>query len=81
MQLGKIQFDEVWLLDYEFMQPEGWNPKPVCMVATEYVTGHTIRLFQEELAQCGAMPPYAVSPRSVVVAYYAIAELACHLLR
>jgi hypothetical protein len=79
MRFGGIEFGEVWMVDFEFSQPVGGQPEPVCMVAIEFTSGRTIRLFKDELCRRGNEPPYLVSPNSLVVSYYAIAELSCHL--
>ena len=69
------QFRTVWLVDFEFAQPPGERPIPVCLVAREYRSGRTIRLWQDELRT----PPYEVGPDVLFCAYYASAELGCHL--
>jgi hypothetical protein len=46
------------------------------MVAREYHTGQVIRLWQD---QFGHVPPYSIGPDCLFVAYYASAELGCHL--
>jgi hypothetical protein len=48
------------------------------MVAREHTSGRTVRVFQDELGKL-EIPPYAVSPSSLFVAFYASAELGCHL--
>jgi hypothetical protein len=79
MRFADIEFGEVWMVDFEFSQPVGGLPEPVCMVANELTSSRTIRLFNDELRRCGNEPPYAVTRNSLVVSYYAIAELSCHL--
>jgi DNA polymerase-1 len=79
MRIAELEFDQVWLVDFEFSQPTGGSPTPACMVAHELVSGRTLRLFGDELRQCGRQPPWLASPRSLFVAYYAVAELSCHL--
>jgi DNA polymerase-1 len=48
----------------------------VCVVAWELRSGHRIRLWQDKF---GAAPPYPTGPNSLFVAYYASAEIGCHL--
>ena len=72
------RFKEIWLVDYEFRQPDGEHPVPVCMVAREFHSGRLIRLWQDQLRGL-PKPPYSLGPDSLVVAYYASAELGCHL--
>jgi DNA polymerase I len=69
------QFREIWLIDFEFHQPPGERPAPICSVAREYRSGRTIRLWQDELK----VPPFAVGPDVLVVAYYSSAEFGCYL--
>ena len=71
-------FREIWLVDFEFAQPPGEQPHPVCLVAREYRSGQTIRLWDDELRQLHA-PPFRVGPETLYIAYYASAEIGCHL--
>ena len=48
----------------------------MCLVARELKSGKTIRLWRD---QFDPVPPYAVDPDSLFIAYYASAELGCHL--
>jgi DNA polymerase I len=74
------QFPEIWAVDFEFefgrSRDAGELPRPVCLVARELRTGRLIRQWRDEF---GAEPPYPISPETLFVAYYASAELACHL--
>lgn len=70
-------FKEVWAVDFEFRADPGERPTPVCLVAQELLGGGPpIRLWAD---QFGALPPYAIGPDSLFVAYYAPAEMNCHL--
>jgi hypothetical protein len=71
-----LPFKEIWLVDFEFGVTPGENPKPVCLVARELRSGGRLRLWQHEF---GPLPPYSTSPDALFVAYYASAELSCHL--
>lgn len=71
-------FREIWLCDFEFRQPDGDRPLPVCMVAREFRSGQVIRLWQDQLAKFRE-PPFAIDPEALFVAYYASAELGCFL--
>ena len=76
---GLENFDEIWLVDFEFRPQggvEGSVPEGVCLVAHELRSGRTVRLFKDEL---GPAPPYPVDERSLFVAYFASAEIGCHL--
>jgi DNA polymerase-1 len=70
-------FADVWCVDFEFHAPPGARPEPICAVATDARSGQTYRLWAEDLARLSA-PPFANRPTSVVVAYYASAELGCY---
>jgi hypothetical protein len=69
-------FPEVWLCDFEFREPDGERPEPVCMVAREWRTGRTIREWADRLASM-SRPPFSVGTDSLFVVYYASAELGC----
>ena len=72
MSLGR--FTEIWLVDFEFHQPAGELPEPLCMVAREYRTGRVIRHWCDDSSL-----PISFGPSSLFVAYYASAELSCLL--
>jgi hypothetical protein len=69
---------EVWAVDFEFAAPSGERPTPLCVVARELRSGRLLRLW---LADCEVpkCPPYRAGPETLFVAYYASAELGCHL--
>jgi hypothetical protein len=71
-------FREVWLVDFEFQAPDGERPRPICLVAREYRTGRTLRLWRDEL-QALERPPFDIGLSSLFVAYFASAELGCFL--
>jgi hypothetical protein len=71
------QYRKVWLVDFEFATPAGEHPIPHCVVARDL---HSDRLMRWWLADgAPAHPPYGVGSDSLFVAYYASAELGCHL--
>ncbi|MFH1265258.1 MAG: DNA polymerase I, partial [Planctomycetota bacterium] len=69
-------YREVWLCDFEFRAPDGERPEPVCMVAREFRTGRTIRVWADRLAAM-PRPPFPTGADSLFVAYFASAELGC----
>jgi hypothetical protein len=69
-------FREVWAVDFEFIAHAGERQIPVCLVAHELKTGKVIKLWQD---QFGPVPPYSIGDDSLFVAYFASAELGCHL--
>lgn len=71
-----LPFDEVVLLDFEFRAPPGELPEVVCMVAHELASGRRHRLWADEL---GDAPPFPVDDRTLVVAFFASAEVGCFL--
>ncbi|AMV40451.1 DNA polymerase [Planctomyces sp. SH-PL62] len=75
---GLDAYREVWLADFEFSAPPGERPTPVCLVAREFRSGRTIRLWQDDL-RGRRLPPYPIGPDALFVAYFASAELGCHL--
>lgn len=73
----KSPFSEIWAVDFEFRAGPGDNPEAVCLVARELITGTTHRLWGEELDR--PLPPYGIGADALVIAYYASAEMGCHL--
>lgn len=79
MLVAGSEFEEVVFVDFEFSQPAGERPVPVCMVAHELGSGRTLQLFGEDLRRCDGQAPYPGSRHVLFVAYYASAEMSCHL--
>jgi len=71
-------FKEVWVADFEFYAPDGEIPRPICLVAIELKSGRKIIIWQDQLLAMKE-PPYSTGPDSLFVAFYASAELNCHL--
>lgn len=69
-------FHRVWLVDFEYRQPDGARPKPLCLVATEWRTGETLRIWLDAAAP---RPPIQFGEGDLLVAYYASAEIGCFL--
>jgi DNA polymerase-1 len=70
-------FKTIWAVDYEFRAAPGERPAPVCMIAHELHSGRKLRLWEDELKTDTC--PYNIGPDSLVIAYYASAEMGCHL--
>jgi DNA polymerase I len=69
----------IWFVDFEFGAAPGERPGPVvCLVARCLETGQELRLWEDEL-RARLSPPYPTGPDTTFVAYYASAELGCHL--
>src|SRR5215472_6964338 len=75
---GLAEFREVWVIDTEFRAPPGERPDPVCMVGREYHSGRTFRLFRDDLRR-RLTAPFDAGPDTLVVAYFASAELGVFL--
>ncbi|MEA3188530.1 MAG: polymerase [Chthoniobacter sp.] len=73
-------FDEVWVEDFEFTQPPGWRPTPLCYVARELRTSRLVRkwLVCPPNQRAGG-PPYSLGDNSLVVTYFGAAEVMCRL--
>ena len=78
MQIGDRSFARVWLADFEFHAPAGECPEVVCLVARELGSGEILRLWHDEIEGLDAAP-YDTDDKSLFVAYYASAEIGCHL--
>ena len=63
-------YREIWLADFEFHQPDGELPVPLCLVAREFRTRRTFRVWADALAALPD-PPFAVGPDALLVAYSA----------
>ena len=76
--VGTMTFDEIWAVDFEFSAPPGEQPTPICLVAWELSSDRKIRIWQEDLHSMKE-PPYPTNGDALCVAYYASAEMGCHL--
>ena len=76
--LAATDFPAIWLVDFEFHQPDGERPQPLCLVAHEWRQKRTLRywLYGRPVPP---LPPYPCDRHSLFIAYYASAELSCHL--
>ena len=70
-------FKKVWFVDFEFRAPEGENPLPRCMVAYELNSKTLKRIWLQEIGS--QKPPFNLGKDTLYVAYYASAEMGCHL--
>ena len=71
----------IWGVDFEFHPAhgrEGNPPVPVCMAATEFNSGHTYRLWLDDL-RCLDAATFPTDETALFVAYYASAEIGCFL--
>jgi hypothetical protein len=72
-----LPYREIWAVDFEFTAPPGERPAPLCVVARELRTGRLERKWLGD-GMCPS-PCYSTEPDALFVAYYASAELGCHL--
>ena len=42
-------YREIWLVDFEFHQPPGETPEPICMVTREFRSRQLLRLWAENV--------------------------------
>ena len=66
----------VWAVDFEFTALPGERPLPVCVVAKEIHTGHTIRQWLWQMPH-PSEPPFPIDEHALFVAFVASAELGC----
>lgn len=76
ISLVLAQFEEIWVVDFEFISKDGEVPDVVCLVARELRSGRTLRLWHNQL---GSAPPYRTDSKVLFVCFAATAECACHL--
>jgi hypothetical protein len=69
-------YREIWLYDFEFRAMDGERPEPNCLVAREFRSGRLVRRWRHELQDS---PPFNTGSSTLFVAYYASAELGCHV--
>ena len=72
------EYKAIWLLDFEFIALNGNKPDPVCLVAIEFKSQQTLRVWQNDLRKLEA-PPFDTGEDSLFIAYYASAEIGCFL--
>ena len=75
---NRLPFRELWVVDFEFIAGDGARPDPVCLVARELRSGRSMRVWRDELHRM-QRPPYPVDDDALFIAYFASAELGCHL--
>jgi hypothetical protein len=73
-----LAYREIIVLDFEFTQPDGERPRPLCLEAVELKSGKAHSLWRDELEKM-KVPPFDVGPDVLVVAYFASAEMSCFL--
>ena len=74
--IDALPFEEIWLVDFEYIPKDGERPDVVCLCAKEWRTGQTLRLWRDQL---GDKPPYRIDDKALFVCFSAMAECTCHL--
>lgn len=69
-------FNERWVVDYEFISGGGNRPSPICYVAQNIDTGEIIRHW---ITDTETKPKYSTDSKSLFIAYFASAEMGCHI--
>jgi hypothetical protein len=71
-------FSQIWCCDFEFSAPDGERPAVRCLVAREFRTARTIRLWLDG-QPVPPVPPFPVRSDILFVAFFASAEMNCFL--
>ena len=74
----RLPYKQIWAVDFEFGGGEGERPQPRCMVARELRANTLVRAWHDELRATPA-PPFPTDKDTLIVAYYASAEIGCFL--
>lgn len=69
--------ENCWVVDFEFCQPVGEVPRPICMVARNFHTRETLRIWLWD--EIVPEPSILLGKDCLYVAYLASSELSCHL--
>ena len=70
------QFDEIWVIDFEFGQDRNLLPDVRCLVAQELRSGRRCAYWRDRL-QGLPRPPFRVDGTTLIVVFYGLAELGC----
>ena len=71
-------WDEIWVIDFEYQAVDGEWPVPHCMIGREIFSQRLIRRDTAAL-HAGGDPPFPIGQSSLVVGYYLPAEFSCFL--
>lgn len=67
----------IWVVDFEFACRPGGRPEPICIVAYELVSNRLVRVWL--VGQVQPKMPFDLYPNDLYVAFFASAEIGCHL--
>ena len=76
--LDKLPFRAVSVVDFEYCQPDGGLPDPLCVVAKDVISGVKVARWLEK--DDPGPVPYDTGPQSLFVAHAASAETLCSLV-
>lgn len=68
----------IYSIDYEFRPDKNGNPVVVCLVVHEILSGRVTR-YWHDVINLMKDPPFRQGEDDVVIAYFASAEMGCHL--
>ncbi len=71
--------NEVWFADFEFISTDGEKPRPICFCGTEANSNKTIKIWLDGVEN-PTVPINFKDTSITYVAYYAVAEMSCHLV-
>jgi len=73
-----VDFDEIWVVDFEYRGGDSGNPcDVVCVAAKELRAGRSVKLWLD--GQAPAQPPYRIDERALFVYFAGTAECGAHL--
>lgn len=75
LDLLRHWYRHVWLLDFEFHQPAGHRPIPLCLVAKDILSGKEIRVWLYGVPQ--PVCPFTCDENNLFIAYTFTAEASC----
>lgn len=73
-----VDFRQIWFVDFEYQPVPGDLPSVICMVAREWRSGQTIRLWKDQLTNRTG-PPFSQKSDCLYIPFFASAEFSCHL--
>ncbi len=71
-------YNNIFLVDFEYRAGQGEQVEPRCMVALDYKTKKLIRMREEDL-KVQSDAPFPIGDDTLFVSYYASAEISCFL--
>lgn len=75
MNANALDYPAVWVVDFEYCGSPGERPSPICLVALELRSQQLLRFWLHG----GADVRLPFSPGSLLVAYFACAEMGCFI--